>query len=132
MNLVHNLFLQPNVNLQTLSGAPINNVGVQPLSGVQTLSGGNEYRVPSAFELQRASELEKGMMLAKAAGENILGEKALQKEVSERTPFGINFGSSYLSPLMLSRSTQGDPWGGAVTAADNPGSVAGVGPARGG
>ena len=56
------------------------------------------------------------MMLANAASNNILGQRALESAIQERTPFGTNLTESYLAPFMTKRSTEGDPFAGAVTA----------------
>ena len=87
-------------------------------TNMTSLTGGTQdvYVPPSARDYSRAGELEQGMMLANAASNNILGQRALESEIQERTPFGTNLTESYLAPFMTKRSTESDPFAGAVTA----------------
>ena len=113
-------FGQQQTGVQNIGmGTQLQNNAMNPLgtaTNLNPLSGGTGYVPPSARDYSTAGELEQGMMIADAASNNILGQRALESEIQERTPFGTNLTESYLAPFTTKRSRESDPFAGAVTA----------------
>jgi len=80
--------------------------------------------LPTARDFTTASEVERGRFLADAARGGIFGEQDLISNIASATPAGADIAGSVLAPFTLGASTEANPFGGAVTASDNPGSIA--------
>ena len=107
--------------IQQQEGAVSQNLGMQmaptsinPLGGASTIPEEASYIPPSAREFVTADEMQRGKMVAGAAGAGIYGENALEREIAERTPFGTNLSASYLAPFTLGSGTVADPFAGAA------------------
>ena len=107
---------------QQQSGAVIQTGGRGPRGGETTLNTlqsktpVDDWRVPSAQDYTRMSEVEKGQQLAGAAGAGYLGQAELEKQIAARTPKGFNIGYGVLDPWTTQPGTAADPWAGAVKA----------------
>ena len=84
-----------------------------PLGGAPATSEEAFYIPPSARQFVTADEMQRGRMIADAAGAGIYGEQALERQIAERTPFGTNLSASYLAPFTLGSGTVADPFSGA-------------------
>jgi hypothetical protein len=84
-----------------------------PTSATPLATQQQPFTPPSARQFVTADEMQRGRMIADAAGAGIYGEQALERQIAERTPFGTNLSASYLAPFTLGRSRQADPFSGA-------------------
>ena len=106
--------------------APTMGTEISPLGGTTTtpLTSETATRLPTAREFTTASEVERGRLLADAARRGIFGEQDLISNIASATPAGADIAGSVLAPFTLGASTEANPFGGAVTASGNPGSIA--------
>lgn len=106
--------------------APTMGTEISPLGGTTTtpLTTQTATPLPTARDFTTASEVERGRFLADAARGGIFGEQDLISNIASATPAGADIAGSVLAPFTLGASTEANPFGGAVTASANPGSIA--------